>query len=105
MIKAYQFQMKFIYPFMQENSKKLVSYLEQPETLAEFSLEAKELCSKFTTENIANGVFGVEGNCFVDPKAEFREIGKDLLTPSFILGIKHMLVLLIPQLATKIKIK
>lgn len=94
-----------MYPLIQECAKKLVAYLEKPEILAEYGLDAKELSAKYTTEVIASCAFGLEGNCFQDPNAEFREIGKSIFTPSFISGMKQMLVFLVPGLARIVNIK
>lgn len=58
--------------------------------------EAKELCAKYTTENIAVCGFGAEGRCFDDPNAEFRKIGRKIFEISLFSGIVRLIILLFP---------
>ncbi|KAJ8976489.1 hypothetical protein NQ317_008464 [Molorchus minor] len=39
-------------------------------------LEAKEICSKYSTEVIASCAFGIKSNCFESEDADFRKIGR-----------------------------
>uniref|UniRef100_A0A1B0DF41 Uncharacterized protein n=1 Tax=Phlebotomus papatasi TaxID=29031 RepID=A0A1B0DF41_PHLPP len=57
------------------------------------------LSAKFTTENVASCAFSLEANSFDDPKSEFRTMGKKIFQPSFWMGIKFMIIFLLPYLA------
>lgn len=95
-----------MFPIMQEVSKKLVNYLErEPDASGPNGLDAKELCSKFTTENVVSSAFGLEANCFASSKSEFREIGRAMLNPSFFMGLKLMFAFILPGLSSILRIQ
>lgn len=58
--------------------------------------EAKELSAKYTTENIAVCAFGMNGKCFDEPNAEFREIERKIFKLSFITGILRLAAFIFP---------
>lgn len=67
--------------------------------------EAKELSAKFTTENIAICAFGLEGNCFQDPNAEFRSIGRKMFEVSLSKGLQMFLIFIMPWLANILDVR
>ncbi|KAK9679265.1 Cytochrome P450 [Popillia japonica] len=92
-------KMKHMFPLMQDVSKNMVKYIETETKLGANPFDVKELCSKFTSDNVANCAFGLEGKAFEDPNSEFRSIGKKVLQPSLSLTIKMLLIFLFPNLA------
>lgn len=88
-----------MFPLMQDVSKNMVKYIETETKLGANPFDVKELCSKFTSDNVANCAFGLEGKAFEDPNSEFRSIGKKVLQPSLSLTIKMLLIFLFPNLA------
>jgi cytochrome P450 family 6 len=61
--------------------------------------EAKELCSRYTTDVVATCAYGIQGNALQDPNSEFRQMGKEMLEPSFWSNIRTLIILLLPRLA------
>jgi cytochrome P450 family 6 len=64
---------------------------------AEF--EAKELCAQYTTDVVATCAYGIRGNALQDPNCEFRQMGREMLEPSFWKNVKLMIIFLLPGLA------
>lgn len=93
------FQMKHMLPLMYDVSKNMVKYIETESKLGANPFDVKELCSKFTSDNVASCAFGLEGRAFEDPNAEFRSVGKKVLQPSLTLTIKMLLLFLFPNLS------
>ncbi|KAF2892342.1 hypothetical protein ILUMI_13831 [Ignelater luminosus] len=99
-------KIKSMFPLIEEVGKKIVAYLNRtPEAWGNEGLETKELAAKFTTDAIAICAFGLEGRAFEEPNPEFREIGKKFLTPSLMLALTHLLLMLIPSLANVLNAK
>ena len=74
--------MKWVYPYMETNSQKMVKFIqEQPNAMNGKGYEAKELCTRFTLNNVGDSVFGVEAKCFEEENSEFRQLAKDFLSP------------------------
>lgn len=87
---------------LNDTSNKMVKYIEreiQKKTEGKAVFEAKELCAKYTTENIALCAFGADGHCFDDPNAEFREIGRKMFKISFLAGLSRLVAFLFPRLS------
>lgn len=57
-----------------ESAQEMTSYFSQ--NTDKHSIEAKEVCTKFTTNVIASCAFGINANCFQYEKAQFREVGR-----------------------------
>ena len=97
--------MKSIFPIMNDSAQRFAKYIEREQNADKSKgLDAKDLCSNYTTENIATCAFGLEGKCFDDPKSEFRQIGKALLTPSLSLAIKSTILILLPAFSKMLKV-
>lgn len=59
-----------------------------------------QLCLQFTTENVIKCAFGIEPGCFDKEKeSEFVAMGKSLFDPSFLVGIKFLLMIILPDWA------
>lgn len=98
--------MKSMFPLIEEVGKNMVLYLNRtPEAWGSDGLETKELAAKFTTDAVATSAFGLEGRAFEDPNSEFREIGRKMLTPSLMLALTHLCVMIVPSLANVLNVK
>ncbi|KAF2897764.1 hypothetical protein ILUMI_08411 [Ignelater luminosus] len=99
-------KVKSMFPLIEEVGKKIVAYLNRtPEAWGTEGLETKELAAKFTTDAVATCAFGLDGRAFEDPNSEFREIGRKLLTPSLMLALTHLCIMLVPSLANVLNAK
>ncbi|EFA04564.1 probable cytochrome P450 6a13 [Tribolium castaneum] len=75
-------KMKWLYSYLETNSKKMVEYiLRVPEATNGQGYEAKELCIRYTLNNVGDAVFGIEGKCFEEKNSEFRKLSKEFLSP------------------------
>lgn len=93
-----------MYPFLELVSKRMVKYIED-ETKQTGPLEARELCVKYTLDNIALCAFGVDGKCFDEPLSEFRDLAEKFLSPSnLILKLKFWLMFNLPAVTDYISI-
>ncbi|CAD7092565.1 unnamed protein product [Hermetia illucens] len=92
-------RIKACYPVMQEVCAKMTKYLEL-ETLTpiEGGLNAKELATRFTTEVVANCVYGVEAGAFDRGECKIREMGMKLMSQSFIVQLYFLFLALIPKM-------
>lgn len=97
-------QIKSIFNIMQENAKKFVDYIGR-ESSGGKCIETKDLCAKYTTENVVNCSFGIEAKCFQNLNSEFREMGRKITQPSLIMGVKHLILMIMPSLACVLSVK
>ncbi|XP_070508374.1 cytochrome P450 6k1-like [Chironomus tepperi] len=95
---------KVAIPFINGVAKKMMEYIECGPESATMEFDVKELCAKFTTDNVAAVSFGIDGESFTNPNASFRKIGDDIFKPTFINGIKQQIVLFIPIMAKILKV-
>lgn len=100
------FQMKSIYPLLVDISQRLVAFVEhQPEAFTGVGLETKELCTKFTLNNVASCAFGIEGKCFEESNSKFRDLARRFLSPDTLSMFKMFLLFQFPFLAKILSIK
>nr|XP_015839583.1 PREDICTED: probable cytochrome P450 6a13 isoform X2 [Tribolium castaneum] len=93
--------MKWLYPLLDEVAENLVKFIEnQPKTL-----NAKDVCARFTLNNVASCAFGIEGKCFEEENNHFRQMAIEFLSPSSWSFIGLFLVLLNPSLLKVLPIK
>lgn len=79
------FQVKAMFPLMEQVAKNLVAYLNtEPEALGADGLNAKDLANKFTADCVASCAFGLKGESFTDPNAQFLNLGKSLFRSSYV---------------------
>lgn len=55
-----------------------------------------QLSAKYTTDVVAAVAFGLDGQSFTNPDADFRRMGDEIFKPSFINGLKQQIVLFMP---------
>lgn len=83
-------------------SQRLVTFIEKlPEALNGDGIEAKQLCIKFTLNNVASCAFGVEGKCFEEPDSKFQDLARRFFSADSVQMLKVYLIFQFPFL-TKI---
>ncbi|XP_050509163.1 cytochrome P450 6a2-like [Diabrotica virgifera virgifera] len=98
-------KIKGMYYFIDNTGKRMVKYIEEQLKQAE-PLEAREVCVRFTLDNVAACAFGVEGKSFDEPCSELRELADNLFSPEgFVNKLMWMTLSIVPELFKYLKIK
>jgi cytochrome P450 family 6/cytochrome P450 family 28 len=84
-------RLKALYPLIQDVSARMIKFIDAESKKSE-PCDARELAAKYTTDVVSNCIFGVDAESFTKEKAEIREMGRQLLSPSPIVFIKMFLV-------------
>jgi len=96
-------KMKALMPIIKRTQKQMVEYLIKQNGKA---IEAYDgLTTRFTSENVATCAFGIDGLCFEDKPSDFHEMGKKMVEPTFINGVKFTLITILPKLSQLLKVK
>jgi cytochrome P450 family 28 len=105
-MKLLNFQMKWIYPLLEDVSEQLVKFIEKQSIKAsDEGLDAKDVCMRFTLNNVGSCAFGLEAKCFEEDNNEFRQIADRFFTPEGWQTTKVFIVSVIPFLSKFISIK
>ncbi|XP_037051844.1 probable cytochrome P450 6a13 [Bradysia coprophila] len=67
-------------------------------------VDAKDICSRFTTETMLRCTFSIDGKSFESHRTEFLDMGKSVFNPDMITAMKSMFVFLVPSLQKFIKV-
>ncbi|KAG5681320.1 hypothetical protein PVAND_010768 [Polypedilum vanderplanki] len=97
-------KLKVMFPIMRDCGKVLQTYVEKQIKSGQTVFEFKDLCARFTINNISSVAFGVENDCINDPDNVFRKMGLKLFEPSLRNGIINSIAFLTPKLFTILKI-
>nr|AZR39453.1 cytochrome P450 [Agasicles hygrophila] len=97
-------KIKGMYVFLEKNASRMIKYIKE-ETNASPTLELREVCIRFTLDNVAACAFGLEGKCFDEPLSQFRDIANRFLSPGSISAFKFTILSLCPWLGGYMKIK
>lgn len=92
------FQMKSLVPIMEIISDRFVNYIDEL-SKAQGALETKDLCTRFTVENVINSSFGLEANCFQPGISTFMDLSYSIFYPTFWMTFRTMCVSLLPSLS------
>jgi cytochrome P450 family 6 len=68
-------------------------------------VEVKEMLAQYTTDVIGNVAFGLETNSIVDPKSEFRRVGRKLFGPESNFILRAALFASFRSIARKLRLK
>ncbi|XP_063905052.1 probable cytochrome P450 28a5 [Zophobas morio] len=99
-------KMKWIYPLLEDTSNQLVNFISnQPKATNGEGFESKDLCAKFTLNNVANCAFGLEAKAFTNESTEFQLIAKKFFESGIIQTFFFVLAQIFPSLLKLIKIK
>ncbi|XP_026471516.1 probable cytochrome P450 6a20 [Ctenocephalides felis] len=80
-------KLKTMFYTMLESVSELQMYI-QSAIQSQSELEIKDILARFTTDIIGSCALGIQCNSLKNPKAEFREIGEKIMTPSIWQTIK-----------------
>lgn len=94
-----------MHPMLEEVSKRMIWYVEQVGTEGTALLEARELCVRYTLDNVAACAFGLEGYCFKEDYSTFRKLADDFFSPGTWQSIKMTLFFLLPSISRMLKMK
>ncbi|KAF5284551.1 hypothetical protein FQA39_LY17001 [Lamprigera yunnana] len=98
-------KLKSMYGLIEDSANKLVKYISNSaEASSSDGLEANELCAKYSTEVVANCVFGLEGNTFEDPDSMFRKMGKKTFEPTLKNLLFIYMIIFLPSLTKILRI-
>ncbi|RZC35328.1 p450 domain containing protein [Asbolus verrucosus] len=99
-------KMKWIYPLLEDVSKQFVRFIEsKPKALNGEGVEVKEICMRFTLNNVGSCAFGLEARCFEEENSEFRQLADRFFCPEAFQMVKVFLVSIIPVIPKLISIK
>lgn len=95
-------KMKLMFPLMVDVTKNMNNYISDKIST---SLEAKDLCGRFTIDNVATCAFGLEAFSFSDKDGKFREMGKKIFAVDFLNGLQLVTVFLFPSLRKVLRMR
>lgn len=95
-------KVKGMFPLIQHVGESLVSYVRDRKSE---TMEMKDLCSRFTIDVVANCAFGLEGQSFTNPDADFKKMGEKIFQPSVLTGLKFLFIFIAPAFSKFLKIK
>lgn len=94
-----------MFSILEEVSRRMIEYVEEKGSKDNMPLEAREVCVRYTLDNVAACAFGLEGNCFKESYPMFRKLADDFLSPGTWQSIKASIIFLLPPLAKILKLK
>nr|XP_023024821.1 probable cytochrome P450 6a13 [Leptinotarsa decemlineata] len=98
-------KMKGMFPLLEKSAIRMMKYVED-ETKNCTCLEARELCVRFTLENVAYCAFGIEGKCFDEQCSKFKQLADEFFdSQSLWQKIKFTLLSVAPSLFFFIKVR
>lgn len=95
-------RIKALYPLIENVCSRFTKFVR--ENIDE-PFEVKDLAVKFTSETVANCVFGIEGNSFQKGDSEMRQMSKRLTKPSGLTILKIILTSIVPHLKPILKVQ
>lgn len=94
-------KMKFMFPTIVQVGQQLAQTAEK--SLGDF--EAKELCSRYTTDVIGSCAFGLECNSLSNPKSVFMQMGRSVVDDPLHSGIVHAFMFSQPDLSRRLRMR
>lgn len=101
-------KMRQMFTLVSECADEIVKHFrEKSEKGEKIDIEMKDFFAKYTNDVIATCAFGVKVNSFIDPNNEFYTSGKKLtnFAGSYFQAIKFLLLILVPKVATFLRLK
>lgn len=90
---------------LEEVSNRMVKYVEEKTNNGVALLESREVCVRYTLDNIAACVFGIEGRCFDEEYSMFRKLADDFFSPGSWQSVKTTLTFALPALSKILRVK
>ncbi|XP_076618276.1 cytochrome P450 6k1-like [Colletes latitarsis] len=91
-------KLKRMFDLMLVVADDLDNHLEALNLSTPKEVEMKELCASFTTDMIGSTAFGLRVNSLQDPKAPFREVGRQIFGYDFFRGMEFLIIFFMPHL-------
>ncbi|XP_061396400.1 probable cytochrome P450 6a14 [Musca vetustissima] len=100
-------RMKYMFPTVVKVGKILLQTIDEvlEEKRKDPVLEIKDLCSRFTTDVIANCAFGIECSSLKDPKTEFRQKGIEIFTKPRHHPLLLLFMVMNPNICQRLRMK
>ncbi|XP_044262902.1 probable cytochrome P450 28a5 isoform X2 [Tribolium madens] len=96
-------KMKTIYPLLEHVSQEFIKYVEK--VTKNGACHVKNVCMRFTLNNVGSCAFGIEAKCFEEENNEFKQIADRFFAPEDWQNIKVFIISILPFLAKLISIK
>lgn len=97
--------MKAMFPILKEVSDRMLQYATEKSFNGSLTMEAREICIRYTLDNVAACAFGLEGSCFQEDYPMFRKLADDFLSPGTLQSIKQHIIVVLPSLNKFLKVK
>ncbi|XP_053980183.1 uncharacterized protein LOC128877154 [Hylaeus volcanicus] len=91
-------KLKRMFELMRMVADDLDEHLEALNLTTTKEVEMKNLCANFTTDMVASTAFGLQANSLKDPKAAFREAGREIFKNDFVRGMEFLIIFFMPHL-------
>ncbi|XP_060660879.1 cytochrome P450 6g1 [Drosophila nasuta] len=100
-------KLKAMYPLMQEIAADLESHLARhnPGQTKKYISDLKDICSRFTMDSISAIAFGVNADSLQNPKGEFYEQGRKVLTATLLRSKDFFVAFFLPKLVSLFRIR
>ncbi|GJQ69086.1 hypothetical protein Trydic_g6250 [Trypoxylus dichotomus] len=93
-------KIKYMFNLVNQGGERLAQFLnDQIGEKNKFTMECMELVAKYTIYNIANCTMGIDPRTFDEENSEMRQMGRDIIEPTFLNGLKQFLVFISPVFA------
>ncbi|XP_033338373.2 cytochrome P450 6k1 [Megalopta genalis] len=89
-------RLKKLFESMLQVADDLDQFLENSNLGAGKIIEMKDLCANVTTDMIASTSFGLRVNSLNDPKAPFREQGREMFKSTVFRGMEFLIIFFLP---------
>ncbi|XP_034103309.1 probable cytochrome P450 6w1 [Drosophila albomicans] len=96
-------KMKQMYPLMLEVAKELEQTVEK--VSSDSAVRIKDICARFTIDNIATIAFGIKANTLKDRNSEFYKFSTDFFNFSLMRVIDSFIIFMLPALASLARVK
>ncbi|KAH8297064.1 hypothetical protein KR044_004457, partial [Drosophila immigrans] len=96
-------KIKQMYPLMVEVTKDLDQKLERVST--DSTVRIKDICARFTIDNIATIAFGIKANTLNNTKSEFFKVNTEFFNFSLMRVLDSFIIFLLPSLASLARVK
>nr|WCC58060.1 cytochrome P450 [Pharsalia antennata] len=92
-------KIKTFFPFVENVAKNFARYLKTHEGEA---LNLKDICGRYTCDVVALCAFGLDGNSFEDPNAQFLQIVRKFVAPGTWQAVKLAISFYVPYFKMKL---
>lgn len=85
-------------------ASRFVTYIEEL-SKEQKPLDSKDICTRFTVENVVNTAFGLESECFKPGRTRYMEMSCKIFYPSVSMSFRSMIVLFLPALTKYLDVR